>query len=40
LTLDDPESEFLQSELKDLLGQLKSLDQSIRQTETRPVPVA
>ncbi len=36
LTLDDPESEFLQTELKDLHGQLKSLDESIRQIETRP----
>ncbi len=40
LTLDDPESEFLQSELKDLHGQLKSLDDSIRQIETRPATEA
>ena len=36
LTLDDSESEFLQTELKDLHGQLKSLNESIRQIETRP----
>ena len=40
LTVDDPESEFLQIELKDLHGQLKSLDESIRQTETRPATEA
>ena len=40
LTLDDPESEFLQTELKDLHGQLKSLDESIRQIETRPATEA
>jgi septal ring factor EnvC (AmiA/AmiB activator) len=40
LTLDDPESDFLQSELKDLHGQLKSLDESIRQIETRPATEA
>ncbi len=40
LTLDDPESEFLQTELKDLHGQLKSLDGSIRQIETRPATEA
>ena len=40
LTLDDPESEFLQNELKDLHGQLKSLDESIRQIETRPATEA
>ncbi len=40
LTLDDPESEFLQTELKDLHGQLKSLDESIRQIEARPATEA
>ena len=40
LTLDDPESEFLQTELKDLHGQLKSLDESIRQIETQPATEA
>ncbi len=40
LTLDDPESDFLQTELKDLHGQLKSLDESIRQIETRPATEA
>lgn len=40
LTLNDPESEFLQAELKDLHGQLKSLDESIRQIETRPATEA
>ncbi|MDA7541425.1 recombinase family protein [bacterium] len=40
LTLDDPESEFLQNELKDLHGQLKSLDDSIRQIETQPATEA
>ena len=40
LTLDDLESEFLQNELKDLHGQLKSLDDSIRQIETQPATEA
>jgi hypothetical protein len=36
----DPESEFLQTELKDLHGQLQSLDKSIHQIETRPATEA
>ena len=41
LTLDDRESEFLQTELKDLHGHFEnSLDKSIRQIETRPATEA